>query len=52
MVDFAMFAPHWLETGCNGSAANNWCNRADINHLDGVNLDDLTLFAGNWLAGK
>ncbi|GEM_PF-716233 len=52
LIDFGMFAPHWLETGCNSSAANNWCGRADINHLDGVNLDDLTLFAGNWLAGK
>jgi len=46
--DFARFAEHWLQTGCNES--NNWCSGADLNHLDGVNWTDLKWFTEDWLS--
>lgn len=44
---FARFAEWWLEPDCN--ELNNWCDGADLNHLDGVDLVDLGLFVEEWL---
>lgn len=44
---FAQFAAFWLDGPCN--ADNNWCGGADLNHLDNINVDDLIIFAGEWL---
>ena len=41
--DFARFAAHWLESGCN--LDNNWCDGADLNQSGDVNEADLMLFA-------
>jgi endonuclease/exonuclease/phosphatase family metal-dependent hydrolase len=48
-VDFAMFAAHWLETGCN--LQNNWCGSADFTGDGQVDRADLCKFAEWWLAG-
>jgi len=48
LVDFSAFAAHWQESPCN--EGNNWCNKADMDHLDGVDIKDLATFAENWLA--
>ena len=45
-VDFAVFAAHWGQTGC-----PTGCENADINNNGTVDLDDLMLFADNWLKG-
>lgn len=45
--DFARFAEHWMQTGCNES--NDWCGGADLNHLDGVNWTDLEWFTEDWM---
>jgi len=45
--DFARFAGHWLDELCNEE--NNWCDGADLNQLDGVNLIDVKLFVEQWL---
>jgi len=47
LVNFALFAAHWLDTNCGDQ--NNWCGGADINHQDDVGLDDLMEFIDNWL---
>ncbi|MCI0498199.1 MAG: hypothetical protein L0Y36_00760 [Planctomycetales bacterium] len=47
LEDFAQFASYWLEVSCD--AGNDYCGGADLNHLDDVNLDDLTLLAVEWL---
>ena len=44
---FARFAENWLWVECN--EGNDWCNRADLNHIDGVNELDLKLFVEEWL---
>jgi hypothetical protein len=44
-VDFAMFAPHWWESGC------GTCDRADLTGDGEVDFSDLREFAANWLAG-
>ena len=44
---FAQFAGHWLEGPCN--EANDWCGGADLNQLNDVTIDDLTILAGQWL---
>lgn len=43
--DFALFAAHWLQTGC-GS-----CNGADLTGDGNVGIDDMVKFAASWLAG-
>ncbi len=48
-VDFALLASQWNEPVCNGS--NNWCQGADIDHLDGVDIKDLLQIANDWLSG-
>ncbi|MBA7663440.1 hypothetical protein ES703_71481 [subsurface metagenome] len=45
--DFANFAANWQGTDCDQS--NNWCNGADLNQKDGVNLADMADFANEWL---
>jgi len=49
LIDFAMFAVHWLETGC--STNNNWCGWTDLNHDNCVDISDLKEFADYWLKG-
>jgi predicted outer membrane repeat protein len=45
-VDFAKFAPNWLDTGC------GLCDDADLTGDGNVDFYDLEAFADNWLAGK
>jgi hypothetical protein len=47
--DFARFAVKWRLTNCN--AGNSWCSGADFGRDGSVLLDDLKLFAENWLDG-
>ncbi len=47
LAHFARFAEHWLEMDCDD--LNNWCNGADLNHLDDVDSVDLGLLADEWL---
>jgi hypothetical protein len=44
--DFAVFASHWQETGCNDP---NWCEGADLDTDGNVDIDDLMLFSDYWL---
>jgi hypothetical protein len=46
--DFAKFARQWLREDCAWS--NNWCEGADLNHVDGVSTIDLMLLADKWLS--
>jgi outer membrane protein assembly factor BamB len=47
LVDFCKFAEQWLKTGCGD------CGGADLAGGDGqVGLEDLELFAANWLADE
>jgi hypothetical protein len=46
-VDFAILSNHWKVTNC--SSSNNWCNGADIDASGDVGINDLILFAENWL---
>ena len=45
LLDFAMFAGHWLDTDC------GVCGGADFTSDGEVGLDDLREFVANWLAG-
>ena len=47
MVDFARLAGQWDEPVCNES--NQWCQGADIDHADGVDMKDLAAVAEDWL---
>ena len=47
LEDFAQFAEYWLEVSCDGG--NDYCNGADINGDNSVDIDDLELFANEWL---
>jgi hypothetical protein len=47
LKQFAAFAQHWLETGCD--SGNGWCSGADLNHLNGVDYADLEIFVQQWL---
>ena len=44
---FALFAQHWLETGC--SDENDWCGGADLGRSGDVTASDLNTFIGNYL---
>ena len=44
---FAKLAEYWLWEDCDED--NDWCNGADLNHIDGVNEIDLKLFVEEWL---
>jgi len=43
--DFALFAPHWLETGCE---AVYWCSGADLDHSSRIDWVDFATFARWW----
>lgn len=45
--DFARFAEHWLDTGC--EPGNNFCGGADLDQLGDVDGIDLYLFVDEWL---
>ena len=47
LQDFAKFAAHWLDGPCD--VGNNWCNGADLNQLNDVDIVDLTVLGSNWL---
>ena len=47
LTDFAAFAEHWLEAGCD--TPNNWCSGADLDHRDNVDINDLATFTCYWL---
>ncbi len=47
LEDFAQLAAFWLEEPCD--AGNNWCGGADLNQMNNVDLDDLSLLVGQWL---
>jgi hypothetical protein len=47
LVDFARLAGQWNEPVCN--ASNQWCQGADIDHADGVDIKDLAAVAADWL---
>ena len=43
LLDFALFAQNWMDTNC-------WyCNGADLDKNDQVDIDDLRLLAEGWL---
>ncbi len=46
--DFAILAASWLDEGC--GEPNSWCGGADLTHDTFVNINDLTLVTGCWLA--
>jgi len=46
-IDFVKFAEYWLWTDC--SELNRWCDGADLNHANGVDVSDLSLFVDEWL---
>jgi hypothetical protein len=46
-ADFAYFADRWLESDCTSS--NNFCGGADLNASGKVDMQDLEIFADNWL---
>jgi 6-phosphogluconolactonase (cycloisomerase 2 family) len=46
MVDFAVFASRWGGTECQSIS---WCDGADFDHNDSVNLADLAAMATEWL---
>ena len=48
--DFAYFAGRWHTAGCNSS--NNFCGGADIDSSGKVDMQDLEIFAANWLSGE
>jgi len=44
---FAQFANHWLDGPC--SETNDWCGGADLNQINDVTVDDLSILAVEWL---
>jgi hypothetical protein len=48
-IDYSFFASHWLEDNCR---ASNDCNGTDLDRLGTVEINDLAIFVGNWLAGR
>jgi fibronectin type 3 domain-containing protein len=48
-VDFARFAANWNRIDCDLS--NDWCSGNDFSRDGTVWIDDLAVFADNWLAG-
>ena len=50
IVDFALLASQWNEPTC--TDLNDWCQGADIDHLDGVDIKDLLAIADDWLKGS
>jgi hypothetical protein len=48
-ADFAIFAKHWLDADC---FAPLYCQGADINKHDGVDVQDLYEFTAGWLSSN
>ncbi len=46
-LDLTQLLTHWLENNC--STSNNYCGGADLNRSGTVDLQDISLFAQNWL---
>jgi hypothetical protein len=46
--DFSFFSERWAEDNC---AASNDCGGRDFDQLGSVDINDLRIFADNWLAG-
>jgi hypothetical protein len=49
MLDFSLFATHWLDDNCD--AGNDYCEGTDLDLSGAVDISDLEAFADNWLAG-
>jgi len=47
LIDFAIFAQHWHQQGCNASNYN--CQGTDVDHSGSVDFRDLDIFAAQWL---
>lgn len=47
MTDFSIFAANWQDINC--EEINNWCDGADLNHINGVDIEDLAEFVSYWL---
>ena len=47
LEDFDHFSEYWLEVSCD--AGNNYCSGTDLNGDNSVDINDLALFAGEWL---
>ena len=47
LSDFAQFAAYWLEVSCD--SGNDYCGGANLDGENGVNIDDLTILANEWL---
>ena len=47
-ADYSFFAEHWLDNNCAGS---NNCDHTDLDLSGTVNINDLKIFADNWLQG-
>ncbi len=50
ILDFQPVAAGWLDLTCN--SGNMWCLGGDVSRDGGVGIEDLAVFAGNWLQGK
>ena len=50
LADFAAFANHWLQTGCN--SGNLWCGGYDYDISGTADVEDLLLFSNLWLTSK
>ncbi len=48
-IDFAIFAQHWHQQGCNASNYN--CQGTDVDRSGYVDFRDLDIFATQWLEG-
>ena len=49
-ADFTYFAERWLESDC--ALSNNFCGGADMDSSGKIDMDDLEIFAANWLNGE
>jgi hypothetical protein len=49
MLEFSLFATHWLDDNCD--ASNDYCEGTDLDKSGKVDFDDLRELADSWLAG-
>jgi hypothetical protein len=49
MLDFSLFAAHWLDDNCD--VGNDYCEGTDLDLTGAVDVNDLEAFADNWLGG-
>ncbi len=47
MLDFSLFAMHWLDDNCDPS--NDYCEGTDLDLSGAVDINDFEAFADNWL---